>query len=504
MKSFLRIIIVTILLTPTAASAATLSTAEFLALEKKWPELAEKSEALRVEGRVASASSKLIKLRNCPLPFRPAGAAFDEKRQPAGRVEITGVLQRRAGELVFVVTELREMPDDAQVYALKQSAIDAGDPADWYDLAAWAEQRGTFYDDRSLLAKATEARRRGLSVERQSAAGDPAGLVALAKKAKGFGLAELEYELLHESLRVRFEQLRADAKSNLRPLIDDIRLLLSGAQQPLDTWPMDVAARYAAEPLAVYNRADETSRPVLDRIFLAEAQLTAIERLADSEGANGDGIADQIMAVLPERRDLAERYREREIAFHLEHITSSTRAEALKLATRLEATDRADEAKRALTKWLAAHEATQRTEGPSGLVVVAEDYVAVLGDKAAAARLLVEALAANPESTTIPDKLRQLGYVKVDGEWITKQEADTRPVEPIVQAMREGRVVLNMSPEQVRKTLGVPDRIARAASTSQIHEAWIYGARSGLVVHFLRYSAREQEKSRVVGVAKLR
>ncbi len=86
---------------------------------------------------------------------------------------------------------------------------------------------------------------------------------------------------------------------------------------------------------------------------------------------------------------------------------------------------------------------------------------------------------------------------------MTKEEADARPVEPIVQAMREGRVIVNMSPEQVRKTLGAPDRVARAASTSQIHEAWIYGSRSGLVVHFLRYAAREKEQSRVVGVAKL-
>jgi hypothetical protein len=490
---------------PFTASAATLSMQEFLQLEPQWQELSAKQEALRIEGRIASASPKLLKMRKCPLEFRPAQEIFPEIHRPDGRIELTGLLQRRGTDLVFVVTELREVPDDMQVYALKESALDAGDPNDWYSLASWAEERGTFYEDKALLARAVEARRRGLSLERQAAAADPDALAALAKKAAGFKLPELDEELVHESLRLRFERLRKDPKSDFGPLLDDLRRSLPGAESPLDEWPADVAARYAAEPLAVYNRADAATRPVLDRIFLAEVQLTSIERKADPNGANGDEIADQIALALPERHDLVDRYREREIAWRLDHITTATRAEALVLASRLELSDRKEQATQALTKWLAAREAAQRADGPEGLVGVAEDYVAVLGDKANAARLLLEALKANPESKTIPEKLREIGYVKVDGEWMTKAEADARPVEPTVQAMREGRVITNMTAEQVRKTLGNPDRVARAASTTQIHEAWIYGTagRSGLVVHFLRYSARNDDQGRVVGVATL-
>lgn len=505
MRARVAFIIVVCALSPVAASAATLSMQEFLQLEPQWADLAAKNESLRVEGRIESASPKLMKMRRCPLEFRPAQDTFPEIRRPNGRIEVTGLLQRRGTELVFAVTELREVPDDVQTYALKQSALDAGDPNDWYELARWAEQRGTFYSDNALLERATAARRQGLSLERQAAADDPAALAALAKKAAGFALPEIDEELRHEALRLRFERLRNEPKSEFGSLIDDIRRSLPGAETPLDEWPADVAARYAGEPLAVYNRADAALRPVLDRIFLAEVQLLEIERSADPAGANGDDIADRIQLVLPERRDLADRYREREIAWRLDHITSATRAEALDLASRLEASDRADQAKQALTRWLVARETAQRADGPAGLVGVAEDYIAVLGDKANAARLLLEALKASPESKTIPEKLRQIGYVQHDGEWITKEEADARPVEPTVQAMREGRVINNMTAEQVRKTLGAPDRVARAASTTQIHEAWIYGTagRSGLVVHFLRYAAREGEQGRVVGVAKL-
>lgn len=492
-------------LLPLRATAETLSVPELLARRAAWEELAQKGEQLRVEGRVESASGRLLRLRKLPLPFRPAEDVLAELPETGMQVEVTGRLGRRGDGLVFLVTELKNIPDDAEVYALKESALDAGDPADWYGLADWAADRGGFYEDRFLLAKAAEARRKGLALERQTASGDPAALAGLAKKADGFGLGELRQELTHESLRVRWDSLRQKADTDLGSLIEEAKAGLPVAEKPLASWPTDLAARYAAEPLATYNRAGGDERPALDRLFFAEVQLAAIERFADPEGANGELVAARIEAVLPERADLAEHHREREIDYRLKRIETATRSEALDLAKRLEGRGRADEAKRALAAWLAAREAALRKDGPAGLVVVAEDYSDVLGDKATAARLLVEALKENPKSQEIADKLRGLGYVRVDGVWITKEEAETRPVDPITLAMREGRVTVGMSPEQVRKTLGAPDRVARAASVSQVHEAWLYGqaGRGGLAIHFLRYSARGPEEGRVVGVASL-
>lgn len=490
---------------PVRATAETLSVPEFLALQPQWEELANKGEQLRVEGRVESASGLLLRFRKVPLPFRPAEDALPELPKTSTRVEVTGRLGRRGNDLVFFVAALKNLPDDTEVYALKESALDAGDPADWYGLADWAADRGGFYEDRFLLAKADEARRKGVTLERQAAANDPPALAGLAKKAAGFGLEELRQQLTHESLRVRWEYLRNKAGSDLDSLIEEIRASLPGAEKPLAEWPKDVLTRYSAEPIAVYNQSSPDSRPTLDRLFFAEVELAAIERAADPEGANGEAVAAQIDALLPERADLAERYREREIQYRLARIGAATRAEALGLAKRLEDRGRAEEGKRALTAWLAARETALRKDGPAGLVVVAEDYADVLGDKATASRLLVEALDQNPRSAEIADKLRQLGYVRVDGVWITKEEAETRPVDPITLAMREGRVALGMSPDQVRKTLGAPDRVARAASVSQVHEAWLYGqaGRGGLAVHFLRYSARDRNEARVVGVASL-
>jgi hypothetical protein len=493
-------------LLPLQASAETLSTAEFAAKQPQWAEMAQKEEQVRVEGRLESSSGGLFRLRKLPLLFRPAEGEFPKLRRNTNQVEATGRLERRGSDLIFLVTDLKEVPSDAEVYALKESALDAGDPADWYRLADWAQTRGTFYEDRFLLDKAAEDRRKALALERQAAANDPAALAALARKAAGFGLPEQEQELLHESLRVRWDVLRQDPKSDLNQFAEQVRSRLPGSEKPLPAWPMDLAARYAAEPLAVYNRATAAERPALDRLFYAEVRLAAIVRTADPEGANGEAVAAKIEASLPERPDLAARYREREIDYRLKRIEAATRTEALDLARRLEERGRGDEAKRVLKTWVAAREATLRKEeGPAGLIRAAEDYETVLGDKPTAAKLLAEALKEIPNSEEIRHKLAQLGYVQVDGAWITKKEAESRPVDPITLAMREGRVAVGMSPEQVRKTLGAPDRVARAASVSKVHEVWVFGegGRGGLAVHFLRYAARGPDEAQVVGVTTL-
>lgn len=491
---------------PADATAATLSMREFLALKPEWETLAKSGKSLRIEGRIASASRRLVRLQNCPLDFRPVEKTLPELVRTAVTVEITGRLDYRNTELVFLVAEMIEPASDGEVFALRESALDVTDSADWYELADWAESRGTFYKDQSLLDKAAGARRRGLSLEREAADGDAEELARLAKKAGDFGIEETRRQLAHESLHARWNDLRKNKKADLKPLTAAIAAQLPGASKPLPEWPAELAANYAKNPIAVYDGTVATEQATLERIFFADVQQAEIERLADPAGANGEQIADRLAAALPERPNLARAHREREIAFRLKHIATSTRAEATLLARRLNERDRPDEANRALVAWLAAREAAARKEQSlAELVRVAEDYAQLLNDNETAARLLMELLKDAPDSAEIPEKLRRLGYVNDDGEWITKAEAATRPVDPVKLAMREGRVAVNMSPEQVRKTLGKPDQIARTASTAQVHEVWIYGetGRGGLAVHFLRYAARGSDDARVVGVATL-
>lgn len=493
-------------LLPTVAAGATLSMPEFLALKPQWEELAKSGERLRLEGRIESASPQFLRLKHCPLDFRPAEKVLPEVDLRAVTVEITGRFGRRNTKLVFIVSEMTEPPSDADVFELRESALDVDDPADWFELADWAADRGEFYDDKYLLAKANEARRRGLSVARAAAAGDATTLDKLAAQAERFGLVDTQRMLWHESLRASWQKGKQDSKSDLAALAEQITARLPGAKTRLPKWNPDLAAKYAANPIAVYDAADGDERAILERVFFASVQQAAIERQADPAGANGDQIADRLAAALPERPSLADAYREREIAYRMQRIDQATRSEATALADRLNASGRGAEAKQALVAWLDAREEAARRDGSTAeLMRVAEDYAGLLGDRETAARLLIELLKQSPDSEEIPARLRQLGYVDFSGEWITRAAAATRPVDPVMQAMREGRVTVNMSHDQVRKTLGKPDRVSRAAGSTQIHEVWVYGesGRSGLAVHFLRYAARGSDAARVVDVATL-
>jgi hypothetical protein len=104
----LRVLSALAVLLPVTAAADALTMPEFLALQPKWETLVEKKEPLRVEGRLASSSPRLLRLLKCPLPFRPAEGEFRDLRRGTARVEVVGRLERRVGEITFLVTELKE------------------------------------------------------------------------------------------------------------------------------------------------------------------------------------------------------------------------------------------------------------------------------------------------------------------------------------------------------------------------------------------------------------
>jgi hypothetical protein len=67
-------------------------------------------------------------------------------------------------------------------------------------------------------------------------------------------------------------------------------------------------------------------------------------------------------------------------------------------------------------------------------------------------------------------------------------------------ALREGRVEVGMTADQIRKGLGPPRTATRFATAGETTEVWTYGQAGGsqLVVYFQRQ--KPQPDSRVVGV----
>ncbi|MFQ5733320.1 MAG: hypothetical protein ACE5KM_15370 [Planctomycetaceae bacterium] len=82
-----------------------------------------------------------------------------------------------------------------------------------------------------------------------------------------------------------------------------------------------------------------------------------------------------------------------------------------------------------------------------------------------------------------------------------------KKVDPFERAIRDGRVLPGMTPEQVRRAMaGAPQSILRAASSRSINEVWIFGrvGRTRTVVHFRRHRTQPRSRARVTNVSNFR
>jgi hypothetical protein len=113
---------------------------------------------------------------------------------------------------------------------------------------------------------------------------------------------------------------------------------------------------------------------------------------------------------------------------------------------------------------------------------------------------------APPEAEKLAERLKALGWERVQNQWMTSAEISSLPKSDIQRAMREGRVVVGMTVEQVAGTLGRPSRITRMASGKLMRELWVYDApgTAGVIVQFVRSRGESASNSRVSEVGKVR
>jgi len=485
----------------TRAAGKVLSVEEFNELKGEWPELLGRH--LRIEGRYALMGRNLLRFKNCDLSFR----SRKDLPKLTGRsrtVEVSGRLTREDGKLFFLIEELFELPTDLERLRQQRSRLDPAKADEWYQLATWAEQRAKFYQDAELAQEARKLYRDGLRIERSRLReGDPRALFALAEKAAGFGLDQsVQLSLIHEACVLLWRQAqRRDDANSLRQLASTVAEKLPGAKTPL-TEPVDgLRKRYLAAPLPTYEKADASTRQTLHRILHNEILLAAILKQAAPDGRNGLEIADQIETQLPEYRETATAFRQKGVAYRAAHIATASRSEMLELVELFKKQNQPERARVLILRWLQAREKVLRQDGPDGLRQLAREYETLLQDTKTAVKLLVEAYRLSQEAPEIAKELERRGYRRAGQRWVTLEEFAKTPEGRIVQAMREGRVVEGMTAEQVRKTLGAPSFVARAATDGVFAEVWVYGENRGsrLAIHLSRpLSSRELKVTAVV------
>jgi hypothetical protein len=233
----------------------------------------------------------------------------------------------------------------------------------------------------------------------------------------------------------------------------------------------------------VYQRADADQRLKLHRLFYAAAALERFELDAVADGGNGFEIAGHIEQTLPEYDALVKLHREREIDWQLAHVPTLSRDALLLLAERLEARDRAARATEAKRSWIAALEPAFRERGAGGLLDLAQEHIALLGDADTAAAIYMELYQERTGQETARTRLVDLGY-QFDGTTWTKAIAEAS--DATAAAIRRGVVRRGMTAEQVRAAFGGrPTSVVKFAVRGQVSELWVYRDH-GVAIEFSR------------------
>lgn len=491
-----------------AKSAAAESVREFLERKEQWPQLAKTKVRLRVEGRVLAYSRRLISFRNCDLPFRPEFRKTLQLNHRSGEnIAVSGHLQENKGEIEFVVESLQNDGTDEAHYLQRSTGVGSTDFETWYELGEWAIERGRFYDDKELVEKGQEALLQGVEAERRARRNDGEALLKLEEKAGKLGLsARTRAELVFEGLRLVWGDTNRDDADAVNAFSRRLASKLSDTNEKRPAVPTRLAQAYRSNPERAYRQASDDERPVLHRLFFADVILRVLMLDLKQDESNGYAVADKIEELIPEHREQAESLRDRVLSREIPKVPRLTRGEMLQLRDRLEQRKRTGEAKGVVADWLDSRARNIPQGDVEEMVRIADDYIALLDDKTSAANWLIKAYDVAPDLDEIQIRLQRLDYVLQDDRWMTEEEFRSLPQDARKLAMREGRVEVDMTGEQIRKILGAPSRVTRIATRGRVTEIWSYAevGFSGLAVRFERGAGEPVSRARAVDISQVR
>lgn len=482
---------------------------EFNALKARWRNFAAIKQTLTLEGRISSIAPTGFRLRNCAVTFQSAnGKPLPNLPRKTRTVTITGYLVPDGKRFEFHVTGLKERPTDVEIYKSKKRAIPVGKPEAWYALGSWTRERASFYQDDELHKLAIDAFRTGVISEKELLAGDDwNGLLKLAAKVKALEISgPFSGSWVFEAHRRRWMAYRKSGKPTFVDVIKPLPEDLPGSLTSLESPDKKLAADYAKDPLGSYRKATPAQRPQLHRMFYVEIRLHEILRTALADGSNGLVIAKQIEDAIPERDDLARYHQERGLAHQLKNAGTLNRAEAISFAEMYRDRKEPKKANEVLKRWLKSRIAKRRGDGPFGLLLLADDYEKLLGDKKTAFAFANEAYLKNPHAKGISERMSRMGYTLRNGRWVIDDGAVAGVAKPAEKPEKDP-ITLGMTQKQVREIMfGAPDSITRVATKRTVHEIWVYGTRAQTrqAIHFKRQYLEPPAQARVVNVTRTR
>jgi len=283
---------------------------------------------------------------------------------------------------------------------------------------------------------------------------------------------------------------------------------LPGSTAPIKADEPELRMKSRGDPVVVYNASTSSpeDRLKLHRHFYREVLLAKILSSSAGDFSNGFEIADRIDKQIPEKHDVAETHRERQLAFEQSHTNLLSRRNVQLLSERLQQRNRPKAAREALLSWLKAKETQYRPQGPAGLIRLSEEYVSLLDDRKTAADLLIEATKNSPKTEEITQRLERLGYRFQNGKWMSDEARKGDPSKAETKNRHNGLIEVGMAPDDVWKVLGgAPSSVARVATSDLVIEVWSYGqrGRQRIIVRFERRRTQASSQAKVVEISQL-
>jgi tetratricopeptide (TPR) repeat protein len=436
-----------------------------------------------------------ITLKRTPALIRLPRRLRPAQQPNVKTIRLHGTLGHEGGRWTIDVLSWEGLPSELERLEKAVGALAPGDTEGRIRWGQWAETRGQAYHDDALVGRGRELAVEALRIEAEKPSADkPAHWLALAKSAKERGIEEPEpSSLVHRAFRELIERARSIEAA--APLPDRISEFLPASREPRPDAPTAWDAPYRRDPAKAYRSASIEARRTLDRRLLADAWQRAFELSLKENPAQGLKLADQADEKLPDRPEIAAGLRLKGINAISGDLGTLRQDEVQALANRLKVDLKDPERARKLLKdWLDDRRSHRLGASDSeGRTLLAALYESMLNDRRTAAELLGEAIAIDPESKTVADAYRRLGYLKVDGRWMAKRgeggRAEKAQGEAEAPAGRSGELIgRGMTRAQVLTKLGgKPDRVVRTATQGQVLEQWIYQSeRRSQVVNFVQ------------------
>lgn len=503
-----------LLLISAIAHGQTTTLPDLLAAKDQWPDFATQGKKFQFEGRFegrAGNSIKIIKFDiSCNLP---ANGTFPDNIKSGQRIDIIGRFLSDNGRLSFVVSRILFKDTDTDKIRSRAKDIPADQPTKMLSLADEYQADAEFYEDTALKAEIAALRTNAIMRLRVSARGDVAKLRDLLKQSQSLGIQPDALQLL------QFEIIYSASKApgaDIDALVAETKMSCDGWDQLVPPVPERLQLAFPKQAVDTFSKAQDNDRRALNRLLYQSLRLHQIQAMLKPDGSNGLEIAKVIRSEFGDDDSLAAQFEELDVTYRLTQISTLSRTDLQGLTELLTKLKRSQQVSDAVRAWLLAQERKFGTSNLAGLLRTADEYLfaADLVQSQEYSRQGIEILkqawlSASESSPTdadqIADRLKRLGWERLDNKWMTNDEMKALPKNDVQLAIREGRVVPGMNAEQVVQTLGQPTKISRIASRKSVCELWSYEGETstGMVIRFRRKGDDKATASIVEDVSRI-